>query len=38
MRERFIPLDVAVKLAISLGVGLLAGLEREWPRKDMGAP
>jgi uncharacterized membrane protein (DUF4010 family) len=37
MPEHFVPLDVAVKLALSLGVGLLIGLEREWSRKDLGA-
>jgi uncharacterized membrane protein (DUF4010 family) len=36
MQEHFIPLDVATKLALSLGVGLLAGFEREWSRKDLG--
>jgi uncharacterized membrane protein (DUF4010 family) len=37
MPEHFVPLDIAVKLALSLGVGLLIGLEREWSRKDPGA-
>jgi uncharacterized membrane protein (DUF4010 family) len=36
MQERLIPLDVATKLALSLGVGLFAGFEREWSRKDVG--
>ena len=36
MQEHFIPVDVATKLALSLGVGLLAGFEREWSRKDLG--
>jgi uncharacterized membrane protein (DUF4010 family) len=36
MQEHFIPLDVATKLALSLGVGLFAGFEREWSRKDVG--
>ncbi len=31
------PLDVATQLALSLGVGLFAGFEREWSRKDLGA-
>ena len=31
-----IPLDVAIKLALSLGVGLFVGFEREWSRKDVG--
>ncbi len=33
----FIPLDISIKLAISLGIGLLVGLEREWSQKDLGA-
>lgn len=32
-----IPLIVATKLFLSLGVGLLVGFEREWSRKDLGA-
>jgi uncharacterized membrane protein (DUF4010 family) len=36
MQEHFIPLDVATKLGLSLGVGLFAGFEREWSRKDLG--
>lgn len=36
MQEHFIPLEVATKLALSLGVGLFAGFEREWSRKDVG--
>jgi uncharacterized membrane protein (DUF4010 family) len=36
IQEHFIPLDVATKLAVSLGVGLFAGFEREWSRKDVG--
>jgi uncharacterized membrane protein (DUF4010 family) len=36
VEEHFIPLDVATKLALSLGVGLFAGFEREWSRKDVG--
>jgi uncharacterized membrane protein (DUF4010 family) len=34
--DHFVPLDVAIKLALSLGVGLFAGFEREWSRKDVG--
>jgi uncharacterized membrane protein (DUF4010 family) len=34
--EHFVPLDAATKLVLSLGVGLLAGLEREWSHKDLG--
>lgn len=29
MQEHFVPVASAIKLAVSLGVGLLAGLERE---------
>ena len=36
MPDHLIPLDVATKLALSLGVGLFAGFEREWSRKDLG--
>lgn len=36
MQEHFVPLDVATKLAVSLGVGLFAGFEREWSRKEVG--
>jgi uncharacterized membrane protein (DUF4010 family) len=32
----FPPVDVAIKLAIALGIGLLVGLEREWSHKDVG--
>jgi uncharacterized membrane protein (DUF4010 family) len=32
----FPPLDVAAKIGVSLGIGLLAGLEREWAHKDLG--
>ncbi|HEX5432049.1 MAG TPA: DUF4010 domain-containing protein [Bryobacteraceae bacterium] len=34
--QHFVPLDIAAKLALSLGVGLLAGFEREWSHKDLG--
>jgi uncharacterized membrane protein (DUF4010 family) len=36
IQEHLIPLDVATKLALSLGVGLFVGFEREWSRKDVG--
>ena len=36
MQPHLIPLDVATKLALSLGVGLFSGFEREWSRKDVG--
>ena len=32
----FPPLEIATKLLISLGVGLLVGFEREWSHKDLG--
>jgi uncharacterized membrane protein YhiD involved in acid resistance len=32
----FPPLEIATKLLISLGVGLLVGFEREWAHKDLG--
>jgi hypothetical protein len=37
MQEQFVPLDIAVKPARSLGVGLLICLEREWSREDLSA-
>jgi uncharacterized membrane protein (DUF4010 family) len=35
--SRFPPSEVAPKLAVSLGIGLLVGIEREWSNKDLGA-
>jgi uncharacterized membrane protein (DUF4010 family) len=35
--SRFPPAEVAAKLAVSLGIGLLVGIEREWSNKDLGA-
>ena len=32
----FAPADISLKLAITIGIGLLVGLEREWSQKDMG--
>lgn len=32
----FPPLEIATKIAVSLGIGLLVGLEREWAHKDLG--
>jgi uncharacterized membrane protein (DUF4010 family) len=32
----FQPFEVAIKIAIALGIGLLVGLEREWSQKDVG--
>ncbi|MGH9688483.1 MAG: MgtC/SapB family protein [Candidatus Acidiferrales bacterium] len=34
---RFRPADVAPKIVVSLGIGLLVGIEREWSNKDLGA-
>jgi uncharacterized membrane protein (DUF4010 family) len=34
---RFPPSEVAAKIATSLGIGLLVGIEREWSNKDLGA-
>lgn len=35
--SRFPPSEVASKIAVSLGIGLLVGIEREWSNKDLGA-
>jgi uncharacterized membrane protein (DUF4010 family) len=32
----FPPLDISIKLAIAIGIGMLVGLEREWSQKDLG--
>jgi uncharacterized membrane protein (DUF4010 family) len=32
----FPPTQIATKILIALGIGLLVGLEREWARKDVG--
>lgn len=34
--EKFVPADIAIKLLVSLGIGLLVGFEREWSHKDLG--
>lgn len=34
--QPFPPLEIAAKIAVSLGIGLLVGLEREWAHKDLG--
>jgi uncharacterized membrane protein (DUF4010 family) len=34
--QPFPPLGVAAKIGVSLGIGLLVGLEREWAHKDLG--
>lgn len=36
MVSRFPPAEVAAKIAVSLGIGLLVGIEREWSNKDLG--
>ncbi len=35
--SRFPRSEVAAKIAVSLGIGLLVGIEREWSNKDLGA-
>jgi uncharacterized membrane protein (DUF4010 family) len=30
------PIDISIKLAIAVGIGMLIGLEREWSQKDLG--
>jgi uncharacterized membrane protein (DUF4010 family) len=35
--DRFPPAEVTAKIAVSLGIGLLVGIEREWSNKDLGA-
>jgi hypothetical protein len=32
----FPPVEIATKLLLSLGIGLLVGFEREWSHKDLG--
>ena len=32
----FSPIDISIKLAITIGIGMLVGLEREWSQKDLG--
>ena len=32
----FTPIEIATKLLLSLGIGLLVGFEREWSHKDLG--
>jgi uncharacterized membrane protein (DUF4010 family) len=31
------PVDISIKLAIAIGIGMLVGLEREWSQKDLGS-
>lgn len=33
---RFIPSEIATKLTVALGIGLIVGFEREWSHKDLG--
>src|SRR5882724_656539 len=37
LESHFPPSEVATKIAVSLGIGLLVGIEREWSNKDLGA-
>jgi uncharacterized membrane protein (DUF4010 family) len=32
----FLPMEMAIKAALALGLGMLVGLEREWSNKDIG--
>lgn len=34
--DHFPPSEVAARIAVSLGIGLLVGIEREWSNKDLG--
>jgi len=34
--DRFPPTEVAARITVSLGIGLLVGIEREWSNKDLG--
>jgi MgtC family len=34
--SRFPPSEVAARIDVSLGIGLLVGIEREWSNKDLG--
>lgn len=34
--DAFPPVEVATKLLVAIGIGLLVGLEREWAHKDLG--
>lgn len=36
MQANFPPVDISIKLAIAIGIGMLVGLEREWSQKDLG--
>jgi uncharacterized membrane protein YhiD involved in acid resistance len=32
----FSPVEISIKLALAIGIGMLVGLEREWSQKDLG--
>ncbi len=34
--SHFPPIEIATKLLLSIGIGLLVGFERQWSRKDLG--
>src|SRR5260221_2098322 len=36
LESHFPPSEVAARIAVSLGIGLLVGIEREWSNKDLG--
>lgn len=36
MELHFAPVDISIKLAIAIGIGMVIGLEREWSQKDLG--
>jgi uncharacterized membrane protein (DUF4010 family) len=36
LENHFPPSEVAAKIAVSVGIGLLVGIEREWSNKDLG--
>lgn len=36
IQASFQPIDISIKLAIAIGIGMLVGLEREWSQKDLG--
>jgi len=36
LQPRFPPVEIATKIGLSLALGLLVGLEREWSHKDLG--
>ena len=36
MELHFAPVEISIKLAIAIGIGMVIGLEREWSQKDLG--